>query len=175
MSKPKLFRLADKYTTNVWWNNIAQALGLGVFAFGAQRCLQLEIAVKMVLDRPFVAPSHKNQRVTTSRYRLFCCVLDQGFVDHRQQLFRHCLGHRQKPCSKTGNWKYSLANNRFHRQPFHCADMDLMFVAASRTNLQRRLSFQTGCYCALCDPIFSGTHLRSSTTRPSCAQRRTKS
>ena len=51
--------------------------------------------------------------------------------------------------------------------------MNVVGVAASRFNLQRRIAFQTGCYFALCDPLFSGEHLRMFASHQSHALRLT--
>ena len=79
----------------------------------AQRHLELELAVEMVLDDAFVAPGDEDEMLDAGLARFVHHVLDQRPVDHRQHFLRHGLGGRQEPGAEPGDREDGFAN-RFH-------------------------------------------------------------
>ena len=83
MTKAELFRLSDEDALDSLWQDAVHHVGLFDLAFGAQRGLQFLVAVEMVLNRPLVAPRHKDQRVDPCRDGFFGRILDERLVDDR--------------------------------------------------------------------------------------------
>jgi hypothetical protein len=117
MAQAQLLWLAHKDAFDALRQEVTHHIGLFDLAFGPQRGLQLLIAVEVILDRPLVAPGHKDQRVDAGRNGLLGRILDERLVHDRQQFLRHSLGRRQETCTETGNGKYGFAN-AFHEGPF---------------------------------------------------------
>jgi len=87
----------------------------------AQRHLEFELAVEVVLDDALVAAGHKDEVLDSGLPRLVDHVLDHRPVDHRQHLLRHRLGGGQESGPQAGDGENSLAN-RFHCEPLaQCA------------------------------------------------------
>jgi hypothetical protein len=78
-----------------------------------QRHLKLELAVEMIFNDPLVAAGHEDEMLDSGRAGLVHNMLDQGPIDYRQHLLRHCLGGRQEPGAKAGDGKYSFTDG-FH-------------------------------------------------------------
>jgi hypothetical protein len=89
----------------------------------AQRRLELEGQVEMVLDGTFGAPSDEIELLDAGRLGLFHRIMDQRLVDYRQHLLGHRLGRRQDPGAEPGHRKDGFAHGfwydtlrYFHRQ-----------------------------------------------------------
>ncbi len=79
----------------------------------AQRHLQLELAVEMVLDDALVAPGDEDEMLDAGLPRLVDDMLDHRPVDHRQHLLGHGLGGGQEAGPEAGDGEDGFAN-RFH-------------------------------------------------------------
>ena len=79
----------------------------------AQRALELELAVEMVLDHALVAAGDEDEMLDAGLARLVDDVLDQRPVDHRQHLLRHGLGGGQEAGAEPGDRENGFAD-RFH-------------------------------------------------------------
>ena len=90
-----------------------QRRGRRVLLALAQRHLELELAVEMVLDHALVAAGDEDEMLDAGLARLVDHVLDQRPVDHRQHLLRHGLGGRQEAGAEAGDGEDGFAN-RFH-------------------------------------------------------------
>ena len=90
-----------------------QEVEIGLLLPVAQRQLQLELAVEMVLDHALVSPGHEDEMLDAGLPGLIDHVLDQRPVDDRQHLLRHGLGRRQETRAKTGDREDGFAY-RFH-------------------------------------------------------------
>ena len=86
---------------------------LGLLAALAQRRLQLELAVEVILDRALVAAGDEDEMLDTGLARLVDHVLDQRPVDHRQHFLRNGLGGGEEAGTEAGDGEYGLAD-RFH-------------------------------------------------------------
>jgi hypothetical protein len=51
--------------------------------FRQQGSFQLLVAVKMILDGPFVPASHKNESINACGNGLFSCILNERLIDYR--------------------------------------------------------------------------------------------
>src|SRR5262249_27799584 len=71
---------------------------------------EFELAVEMVLDHALVSTGHKDEMLDPGLTRFVHNVLDKRPVDHREHLFGHGLGRRQKAGSKPGDRKYGFAD-----------------------------------------------------------------
>ena len=86
-------------------------LGLLVAARG-ERGVELEHAVKMVLDHALVAASDKDEMLDAGFPGLIDHVLDQRLVDDGQHFLRHRLGGGQDAGAETGDREDGFAD--FH-------------------------------------------------------------
>ena len=87
-----------------------ERLQLGALLTLAQRLLQLELAVEMVLDDALVAPGDEDEMLDAGLARFVDHVLDQRAVDDRQHFLGHGLGGGQEPRAETGDGKDSFAD-----------------------------------------------------------------
>jgi len=74
-------------------------------SLGFQIIFQLRRTVEMIFDGPFVSAGNENHVGDACRSRFFHRILNQGFVNHRQHLFGHCLcrqGKKRVPRPATG-------------------------------------------------------------------------
>jgi glycosyltransferase involved in cell wall biosynthesis len=94
MAQAQLLRLPDEDAFHALRQNAPYHLRLFVPALGPECGLKFLVAVEMVLDRPLVAPSYKDQRVDPCRNSLFSSILNERLVHDRQQLLWHGLGGR---------------------------------------------------------------------------------
>jgi len=82
----------------------------------AQRLVELELQVEMILDHALVAAGDENEMFDARFRRLIHDMLDQWPIDHREHFLGHGLGRRQKAGAKTGNREYGFAD--FHLVSF---------------------------------------------------------
>ena len=75
----------------------------------AQRLLELELLVEMILDDALVAPGDEDEMLDAGLARLVHHMLDHRPVDDRQHLLRHRLGGRQKARAEPGDRENGFA------------------------------------------------------------------
>src|SRR5215813_4343518 len=92
---------------------LGQQFEVGALLAFAQRHLEFELAVEMILDDALVAPGHEDEVLDAGLARLIHHVLDYRPVDDRQHFLRHRLGCRQEPGAEASDGEDGLAN-RFH-------------------------------------------------------------
>src|SRR5262249_37881751 len=93
-----------------------QEIEVGLPLALAQRHLELELAVEMVLDNALVTPGDEDEMLDTGLPRLVAYMLDHWPVDDRQHFLGHGLGGGQEPGPKAGHGENSFAD-RFHAAP----------------------------------------------------------
>ena len=76
----------------------------------AQRRLELDLDVEMVLDDRLVAAGDQDEMLDAGLARLVDDILDQRPVDDRQHLLRHRLGRRQEAGAEAGDREDGLAD-----------------------------------------------------------------
>ena len=91
----------------------SSAFELGALLTVAQRHLQLELAVEVVLDDGLVAPGHEDEMLDAGLPGLVDHMLDQRPVDDRQHFLGHGLGGGQEPGAEPGDREDGFAD-RFH-------------------------------------------------------------
>ena len=94
---------------------VRQNVELGSLAAAAQRLLEFELPIEMILDRRLAAAGHEDEMLDARLARLLDDHLDHRPVDDGEHLLRHRLGRRQKSCSKAGYGKYGLSDPVLHR------------------------------------------------------------
>src|SRR5260221_1898849 len=86
-----------------------EGVELGLLAASAQRRLELEGMVEMILQRRFRATGHEDEFLDAGGPRLLEGVLDQRLVDDRQHFLRDRLGRGQEARAESADWKDSFA------------------------------------------------------------------
>ena len=89
-----------------------EQLHLGRLAALAQRRVELELAVEMILDHALVAAGDEDEVLDAGLARLVDHVLDQRPVDDGQHLLRHRLGRGKDAGAEAGDREHSFAD--FH-------------------------------------------------------------
>src|SRR5262249_17613861 len=83
----------------------------------AQRHLELEGAVEMILDDALVAPGNENEMLDAGLPCFVDDMLDDGPVDNREHFLGHGLGGGQESGPQTGNGEDGFADS-FHTACF---------------------------------------------------------
>jgi len=95
-----------------------EGVELGLLAASAQRRLELEGMVEMILERRFRATGHEDEFLDAGGPRLLEGVLDQRLVDDRQHFLRDRLGRGQEARAESADWKDSFAYRLVHQSVF---------------------------------------------------------
>ena len=90
---------------------LGEQLGLAALA---QRRLELEGTVEMVVDRALGAARDKEELLDAGRLGLLDRVMNERLIDDRQHFLRHRLGRRQKAGAQPGDRENSLADRFVH-------------------------------------------------------------
>src|SRR6516162_4309863 len=93
-----------------------QRLQLGPPLAVAQRHLELELTIEVILDDALVATGDEDEMLDAGLPRLVDDMLDQRPVDDRQHLLGHGLGGGQEAGAETGDREYGFADG-FHAFP----------------------------------------------------------
>jgi hypothetical protein len=80
----------------------------------AQRVLQLERPVEMILDDAFISSRDEDEMLGTPLSRLIHDVLDRGPVNNGEHFLRHCLCRRKEARAKTGDGKDGFTDLSCH-------------------------------------------------------------
>jgi len=119
VSEPERRRLADVDTGGVRGQHAAQLVEQVALALLLQHELELLVGVEVVLDGALGGTGDEHQALRAGSERFLDRILDKWLVDHRQHLFRACLGRRQEARAAARHRKHRGADRRSRRGP-HC-------------------------------------------------------
>ncbi len=89
---------------------LGQRLGDRMLAVAAQRCVDLEGVVEMILDRRLHAAGDDDHVLDAGGERLADDVVEHRAIDDGQQFLGNALGGRQHAGAETGGGNDGLAN-----------------------------------------------------------------
>ncbi len=125
MAEAERFLLAGEAGLTGLGQIAAELLERSGFAARLERCLELELAVEMVLDDALVAAGNENEVLDTRFAGFVDGILDDRLVDDRQHLLGHGFGGGKKPCSKAGDRKDGCTDSLDHFiLPCDCFDIN---------------------------------------------------
>ena len=110
MPQTQWARLTNEHTIHIVGLDVVNELQQLAFVAPLQLVLQLESGIKMVANRPLVAPCHKDHFPNASRIGFLHRILDQWLVHDRQHLLGNGFGGREKSCSQSTDRKHRFAD-----------------------------------------------------------------
>ena len=110
MAKAARFLLAHEGDGADAGRRLGQRLGDRVLAIAAQRCVDLEGMIEMILDRRFHAAGDDDHMLDASLERLADDVVEHRAVDDGKEFLGNALGSRKHAGAETGGGNDGLAD-----------------------------------------------------------------
>ena len=76
------------------WQTVTQTVQQVLLALFLQSVFQLQVAVKIILDRGFAFTGDKDKFLNAGGFRLLHRIVNQGLINNGEHFFRHSLGRR---------------------------------------------------------------------------------
>lgn len=110
MSKTQRLRLPDENAVHVVRYNVVDGFGQIVLALLAQFALELEIGIKVILDRPLGPTRHEDELGYASCNAPLHGILNDRLVNDKKQILWYCVRSGQEARPKPRHGKNGLAN-----------------------------------------------------------------